>query len=314
VLCCAWVRKPRSTRRSESRCFLSFLHRRGFGEDIRQSDYPQLLFQHEAAELGPLAGRAGMPLLARYTEEDHGAFFPDPIPAPASVALMPLYRNARMVGALNFGSADPDRFADGMSTDFLAHMASIVAVCLENVINKERLQHMGLTDALTGVHNRRYLEGRLLEEIERGRRHGHALSCLYLDIDHFKQVNDRIGHQAGDQVLREVAARIKAELRLSDTLGRFGGEEFVVLLAETAADDARNVAERIRESVSEQPLAIDAGEPLAVSISIGVASVPAAGMQSAVAEIARQLLGNADRALYRAKEGGRNRVVVDAAD
>lgn len=276
---------------------------------IRQSDFPQLHFLQERAELGPLCERLRSPVLAAYREELHGAFFPDPIPAPASLALMPLYRKERLIGCLNFGSADASRFSDRMSSDFLAHMASIVAICLENVVNGERVQHMGLTDALTGVHNRRYVERRLLEEIERVRRHRHALSCLYIDIDHFKQINDSAGHQAGDQVLREIAARIKAELRLSDALGRFGGEEFVVLLAEADSNDALGVAERIRLSVTERAVQLESGKQHAVSVSIGVATLVDLAPDPVATNIAQALLQCADQALYRAKEGGRNRVV-----
>lgn len=276
---------------------------------IKHSDFPLLLFMQEPAEFASVGLHLATPLLARYDEQAHGTIFPDPIPAPGSVALMPLYRNNKMIGCLNFGSANCERFNDQMAADFLAHMASIVAICLENVINNERLQYMGLTDALTGVHNRRYVERRLLEEIERARRHRHALSCLYIDIDHFKRINDGVGHQAGDQVLRDVAARIQAELRLSDTLGRFGGEEFVVLLTGAEADDALGVAERIRMSVAEQALSLDSGAKMEVSVSIGVATLRHFEPGSLPEDLALRLLGLSDQALYRAKAAGRNRVM-----
>jgi two-component system, cell cycle response regulator len=225
------------------------------------------------------------------------------------VAFMPLSRNEKMIGCLNFGSADPSRFGEGMSSEFLSHMASIVAICVENVINNERLRHIGLTDALTGVHNRRHVEVRLIEEIERARRHRHALSFLYIDIDHFKRINDTAGHQAGDLVLRDVAALIKAELRLSDTLGRFGGEEFVVILTDANNEDAQSVAERIRWSIADQELRLGSDARIAVSVSIGVATLPELEPGATPHEVAHRLLGQADKALYRAKEDGRNRVV-----
>jgi diguanylate cyclase (GGDEF)-like protein len=237
--------------------------------------------------------------------------FPEPLPAPASVALLPLMRQRRMIGCLNLGSNEPGRFGAGMATDFIGHMASIVALCLENVISSERLKHIGLTDPLTGIHNRRYVERRLLEEIGRSRRHRLGLSCMYIDVDHFKQINDRVGHQSGDEVLRGVAERIKAELRLSDALGRFGGEEFVVLLGDADAADALNVAERIRQSIAEQPLPLNNGEALDVTVSVGIASLRPADHAETVEATARDFLTRADRALYRAKEGGRNRVMTD---
>jgi diguanylate cyclase (GGDEF)-like protein len=189
-------------------------------------------------------------------------------------------------------------------------MGSIISICLETVISNEMLKYIGLTDALTGVYNRRYLDRRLLEEIARARRQAYRLSCLYIDVDHFKQVNDTHGHQAGDDVLREVASRIKAELRMSDALGRFGGEEFVVLLIDADLDSANMVAQRIRASIADQPFLLPDGEMLPVSVSIGVASLGDVEREQAIEGVAQQLLAQADQALYEAKEAGRNRVVA----
>lgn len=277
---------------------------------INLAELPNLLFLHEEDELGELADRLYKPVLGVYSEQLHGPMFPEPIPAPASAAIVPLIRHDRMIGCLGIGSHDRRRYADSMGTVFIEHMAAIVAICLENVINNERLRHIGLTDPLTGVNNRRYVERRLLEEVGRARRQSHALSCMYIDIDHFKKINDRIGHQAGDEVLRGVAGRIKAELRLSDTLGRFGGEEFVVLLVDAEAADATGVAERIRLSIAEQPLVLSNGQPLDVTASIGVASLKDVTESGPVERLSQAFVARADGALYRAKQGGRNRVVV----
>lgn len=276
---------------------------------ISQSAWPQLLFMEEEAEFGELAGRLSQPLLAAYREQLHGPMYPEPLRPPASVAIVPLRRGGRLIGSLNLGSGDARRFAPGMGTDFIEHRASIVAICLENVINNERLKHIGLTDPLTGVNNRRYVERRLLEELGRSRRHGHPLSCMYIDIDHFKKINDTRGHQAGDEVLREVAGRIKAELRLSDALGRFGGEEFVVLLIDAEMVDALCVAERIRQSVAEHPLRLANGDSLMVTVSIGVASLETMQAGATVETAGQDILARADEALYKAKADGRNRVV-----
>lgn len=278
--------------------------------DIDLSEWLQLLFLQNESELAALPERLSKAALSSYSEQLHVQLFPGAAESLGSVAIVPLIRRGRMIGSLNLGSRDPMRFTQDMATDFIDHMASIVAICLENVINTERLKYLGLTDPLTGVNNRRYVERRLQEEIGRSLRHGHALCCLYIDIDHFKQINDCIGHQAGDEVLRAVAARIKAELRLSDALGRFGGEEFVALLVDARPGDAAYVAERIRRSIAEQPLVLHGGQSLNVTVSVGVASLDNLADQVPLETLARQLVASADQALYQAKATGRNRVVT----
>jgi two-component system cell cycle response regulator len=277
--------------------------------NISLSEFPNLLFLQNEAELGELHKKLQHPVLGRYTEERHGPMFPEPIEVPASVAILPLIRNHKLIGSLNFGSFRETRFGPHMATDFIEHQSSIMAICIENVINNERLKHIGLTDPLTGVNNRRYLERRLLEEIGRTRRHGYALSCLYIDIDHFKQINDKIGHQAGDDVLREVAARIKAELRLSDALGRFGGEEFVVLLIDAELGDAVSVAERIRASIADHALMLNTNSKLKATVSIGVTTLLAPAGTEPIETTAHKFIAKADQALYQAKKSGRNKVI-----
>ncbi|MBS1170942.1 MAG: hypothetical protein H6R01_1860 [Burkholderiaceae bacterium] len=253
--------------------------------------------------------RAQRPELSPFSAAKHRLMFPANRWQPASVAIVPLRRQERLLGYLNFGSEDANRFNSSVATDFIEEQASIIAICLENVINNERLKHIGLTDPLTGVYNRRFIETRLQEEIRRAQRQSYALSCMYLDIDHFKQINDRFGHQDGDDVLREVATRIKAELRLSDSLGRFGGEEFVVLLVDASSAGARNVAERIRSGIANRIFKLDSGRTCQVTASIGVATLTTDNASQPATNIAQQLIGQADRALYQAKNSGRNRVV-----
>jgi len=278
--------------------------------EINPNDYPQLLFLQDETEFGELAAGLRRPQLSPYSESLHGILFPEPLAVPQSVAIVPLMRNGLTIGSLNLGSADPERFQATMATDFVEYLSSIIAICIENVINQERLKRIGLTDPLTGVHNRRYVERRLQEEIVRMRRQHYPLSCVFIDIDRFKQINDSAGHAAGDLVLREVAARIKAELRLSDALGRFGGEEFVVLLVDARLPDAATVAERIRASVEEQPVVLPSGAALAVTVSAGVATLQESDRYAPVEVEAQQLVAKADRALYLAKDAGRNRVVA----
>ncbi|WP_035824106.1 GGDEF domain-containing protein [Janthinobacterium sp. RA13] len=281
------------------------------------SAFPQLLFVHAVAELGfaapkPVAeGEAAlppMPLLGAFDAAVHGPRFPG-IDALRSVALVPLLRNKRLIGSLNLASSDVTRFTPALGTDFIKHMASIIAICLENVISNEMLKYIGLTDSLTGVYNRRYIDRRLLEEIARARRQNYCISCMYIDIDHFKLVNDTHGHQGGDEVLREVATRIRTELRRSDALGRFGGEEFVVLLIDADLDSATFVAERIRASIAGTMFDLPGSAQAWVSVSIGVASLEADAALLPIETVAQQLVAHADQALYQAKADGRNKVV-----
>ena len=153
------------------------------------------------------------------------------------------------------------------------------------------------------------IDRRLLEEIGRARRQNYCISGLYIDIDHFKLVNDTYGHQGGDEVLREVAQRIRTELRRSDALGRFGGEEFVVLLIDADLDSATFVAERIRASIAGTMFDLPGSAQAWVSVSIGVASLEADVALLPIETVAQQLVAHADQALYQAKAGGRNKVI-----
>lgn len=280
------------------------------------SAFPQMLFVHHTGDLGFMPAAEGappLPLLGPFDAAVHGARFPASDVVLRSVALVPLLRNKRLIGSLNLASSDAARFTPALGTDFIEHMASIIAICLENVISNEMLKYIGLTDALTGVYNRRYIDRRLLEEIARARRQHYCIACMYIDIDHFKRVNDTHGHQGGDEVLREVAARIRQELRRSDALGRFGGEEFVVLLIDADLASATFVAERIRASIAGTPFELPGAALASVSVSIGVASLPSQSDQLAIEVVAQQLVAHADQALYQAKANGRNLVVSASA-
>src|SRR5690606_6680809 len=167
-------------------------------------------------------------------------------------ALLPLLRSKSLVGCLNMGSDRADRFTEEHATDFLEHLATIAAFAIENAVNKARLIRSGLTDALTGWHNRRYLTSRLREELARCRRERQPLTCLMIDVDHFKRINDSYGHLVGDEVLRQVARRIQRVVRDSDVTARYGGEEFVILLPGTAEHPGGHLAERIRRAVADE--------------------------------------------------------------
>jgi two-component system, cell cycle response regulator len=167
---------------------------------------------------------------------------------------------------------------------------------------------MAVTDALTGLHNRRYMEMHLATLVEQAAARGKPLTVLVLDIDYFKAINDGHGHDAGDDVLREFATRVRKSIRGIDLACRFGGEEFVIVMPETDVAVASVVAERLRRRVATEPFPIGrAGQSVEVTISIGIAALGASDDSAAT------ILKRADQALYRAKRDGRNRVAADAA-
>ena len=224
------------------------------------------------------------------------------------MALLPLRRHDELIGSLHFGSADPHRYEPGTATDLLERLGGIVGVCLDNALNQERLKMAGLTDALTGVHNRRYFDHRCQIEVAQARRHQHALACMFLDIDGFKRINDTFGHQLGDEVLRAVGNTIQGCLRAGDTIARYGGEEFIALLPRASRSHVREIAERIRAAVAAQPLA----SGVSATISIGLSMLPGDADGRGSAELAAELIRHADEALYLAKHQGRNQVVCAA--
>ncbi|MDQ1391789.1 MAG: two-component system, cell cycle response regulator [Acidimicrobiaceae bacterium] len=174
--------------------------------------------------------------------------------------------------------------------------------------NRE-LARLTMTDTLTGAFNRRHLDESILAVCRAAHRHGDVVSVLMIDVDHFKEVNDRHGHQAGDQVLTAVTKRLQGCLRTGDTLGRWGGDEFLILLPRTDHRGACALAERLRAAVADEATLVDVGvsQPssaarLTVTISVGVASDQSPDPA--------ELIARADRALYKAKAGGRGRVVA----
>jgi two-component system cell cycle response regulator len=174
--------------------------------------------------------------------------------------------------------------------------------------NFQASMEMAITDALTGLHNRRYLESHLGTLVDEASARGKPLSLLILDIDYFKPINDNYGHDAGDDVLREFATRVRKSIRGIDLAARYGGEEFVIVMPETDMAVAAVVAERIRRRIAGEPFPIHKGNAAVdVTISIGLAGLAAA------TDTAETVLKRADQALYRAKRDGRNRVVADAA-
>ena len=190
------------------------------------------------------------------------------------------------------------------SVPFVTAVLTLVSLLLRRWVYREaQVRAMAVQDPLTGLANRRALFDQFAHEIARARRAGEDLSVCVLDLDHFKQINDRHGHAAGDTVLVRVANLLRECLRETDRIGRIGGEEFVLVLPDTGHEGAEKVIERCRAALVGTPVMLDVGEPLTVSASFGVVTALAGELATE-----SQLVSRADDALYLAKKRGRNRV------
>ncbi len=221
-----------------------------------------------------------------------------------SALIVPLFVGNRVAGSLQLFSSEEGRFS---SED--AQLVWVLALVAESLLTRDYandgLIRLAFTDFLTGLKTRGYFEQQLELEIKRCERKKTHFALLMIDIDFFKSLNDKYGHHAGDQVLRDVGSILMRDMREVDTVARYGGEEFVIILPETGASGAQLVAERLRRSVDHAKFF--AGSPSAVerlTISIGIA------IFDEDAQFRRELIENADAALYHAKSHGRNSVVL----
>ena len=277
------------------------------GEDPDKQEALQLL--PDISHVRQIYGMERKPSLGKFDLVKHRSLFLATQKYPRSIALLPLQRNNRLLGSLNLGSYKVDRFQKGSATDFLQHLAAVLATCLHTAIAHERLKQAGLTDALTGINNRRFFDQRLEEEISRNKRLETSLSCLFIDIDHFKIINDSFGHDVGDDVLKKVAELVRAQIRSIDVVARYGGEEFAILLGQSGEAKAIEIAERIRSIVAAT--SFNSGSVNTnITVSVGVSTI---NFRDTIKQdpklIGRQLLQRADKALYQAKQSGRDRVV-----
>jgi diguanylate cyclase (GGDEF)-like protein len=277
------------------------------GDGLAAEQLGGVRFVDALVTIAPQLAHLERPWLGPFHKADHELLVQGGA-RPGSLALIPLRRHEQLDGVLVFASLDPLRFTSDLASDFLAHLGVVAAICIENAVNRARLLRSGLTDFLTGFHNRRYLHARLREELARAQRAHQSIACLMIDIDHFKRINDQHGHLAGDAVLREVAQRVDAEMRLSDTGARFGGDEFAIVLGQASMLDAEKVAARVLQAVRGQPVAVGQSATETVTLSIGIAAAAPGEPTRDYKVLAERLIAEADAALYRAKSAGRNRI------
>lgn len=218
----------------------------------------------------------------------------------------PITINGRRIGVLNVTDKTSGEHFDDVDLSLLQIIGPQVAVAVERAEWQERATQfrlMSITDPLTGLLNRRYLEERLSDELNRSQRYNYSMSCLMIDIDDFKSYNDRNGHQAGDIALKMTAHALKAALRSADVACRYGGEEFCIILPQTSLSEAGVIAERMRQRVAEKEYPFGKTQPLGtVTVSIGISTF------AKFIDTAEKVIAAADRALYKAKSLGKNRI------
>jgi diguanylate cyclase (GGDEF)-like protein len=242
-----------------------------------------------------------LPLLVRNAQSD-ARFPPGSLGAEErSLIALPLHLFGALVGFVRVAAPEPERFKaeDLRGAELLCSQAG---VSMENICLFEKVRELAIKDGLTGLYTHRAFQARLEEEILRSARTRTPFSLVMTDIDHFKSYNDRFGHQAGDAVLKAVAAVLSDGVRDVDFTARYGGEEFAVIVTGADKRKASAAAETLRQVVAEQRFEFG-GEAAGVTASFGVAEFPAE------AATASQLVRAADERLYRAKKGGRNKVV-----
>ncbi len=226
-----------------------------------------------------------------------------------SIVVMPIIHRDEVIGTLFLRTSKKKRFTD-REIRLCKAIANTTANALYNAFlfeklenEKERLKKLAITDYLTGVYNIRYFYHRLEEEFSRAERYGNPISCIMLDIDHFKKINDTYGHRTGDLVLREFAQLIRRHTRKSDVFARYGGEEFIILLPHTPVDGAVVEAERLRNFIKNHKFKGIKNEN--ITSSMGIACWPVHEINTA-----DDLITLADHALFRAKSSGRDKIVV----
>ena len=220
-----------------------------------------------------------------------------------SIICVPLRSKHRVLGVIQLVNVELEGFKQD-ELSFLQTLCDYAAIAIENARAVEKIQELTITDDVTGLYNARHLYKTLETEVYRSARFGYEFTVLFIDLDHFKQVNDTFGHLIGSKLLSEIGYLIKAQLRLIDYAFRYGGDEFVILLPQTSKDAALNVARRLRDNLRTTPFCSDEGLNLTVKASIGLATYPHD------AKTPHDIIRQADEMMYLVKNTTRDNIGV----
>ena len=223
--------------------------------------------------------------------------------------ITPISVQNKVEGIICLGQRVKRRAYEELELEHVSILSNIISIAVSNATLYYEVEQLSYTDGMTDLHNFRYFELRLKEEVSRHKRTKNGLSMLFLDVDNFKNYNDTVGHPAGDEVLRKLSAVLRDTVRENDLVARYGGEEFAVILPAVGKAGAAILAERIRENIEKTYFEHEEIQPLGkVTVSIGIASLPDDG------ETDKELLNASDVALYAAKKEGRNQVMLYSED
>jgi len=227
----------------------------------------------------------------------------DPTATLKSHLTLPLAGEGEISGCISLNSDQPNAF-DAQDLQFFSVIGYQMEAGLKHFQRLSSIKNIAIYDTLTNLYNRRYFEERLGVEVQKAFHSGAFLSLVMVDIDHFKKVNDTLGHPAGDRVLSEIASLLKNSVRKKDTVARYGGEEFILILPEANLEASFMIAERIRRLIEKTPMETGQAQ-INSTVSIGISNFPSHQPRSK-----EELVKMADLALYEAKGGGRNRVCI----
>ncbi len=243
----------------------------------------------------------------RLLDIDESQLLPPSAPAQGRVIIMPMSTGGESFGCVAMLTAKPVMLGRDQ-VDILHAVVKHLGLALKNALAFNEIKNQAEYDGLTRLHNRKHFDIRLIEELKRHQRYNHNMSLLLMDIDHFKRINDTLGHQAGDTVLKELGALLLNTLRTTDYAARYGGEEFIVILPQTDAVKAWALAERLRLQISRTHFG-GKDNPIKVTASMGISSLRPGALKPTA-----DLVRDADKALYTAKASGRNMVVLSGSE